>query len=67
VLTLTLAMTLLLSGTPASGTTTSALPLRGVLTPGQSLGGVRLGDTQQSVRARWGDRYTRCTVCRRTT
>ena len=66
-LTLTLALTLLLSGSPASGTSASGLPLRGVLTPGQSLGGVRLGDTQAAVSARWGTRHTRCTVCKRTT
>ncbi len=58
-LTLALSLTLLLAP--------PALPAQGVLTPGQSLGGVRLGDTQTSVRARWGSRYTRCTVCKRTT
>jgi hypothetical protein len=59
VLTLTLALTLLVS--------TPALPTQGVLVPGNHLGGVELGDTQAEVRARWGTRYTRCTVCRRTT
>jgi hypothetical protein len=67
VLTFTLALTLLLSATPASESSASGLPLRGVLAPGQHLGGVRLGDTQPSVRARWGSRYTRCTVCKRPT
>ncbi len=45
----------------------SRRPARGVLTPGQSLGGVRLGDTQAEVNARWGTRYTLCTVCTRPT
>ena len=66
-LTVTLALTLLLSGSPASDASASGLPLRGVLTPGQSLGGVRLGDTQAEVTARWGTRHTRCTVCTRPT
>jgi hypothetical protein len=67
VLTFTLALTLLLSGTPAADGATAGLPLRGVLAPGQSLGGVRLGDTQLSVRARWGPRFTHCAVCTRPT
>ncbi len=35
--------------------------------PGKSLGGIALGDTQASVRAKWGDRHTLCSVCRRPT
>lgn len=41
-----------------------ALPAQGVLAPGKSLGGVKLGDTQAAVRARWGGVHTRCAVCR---
>lgn len=57
--TLALALTLLLPG--------PALPQHGVLAPGQHLGGVRLGQTQAQVKARWGSRYTRCAVCTRPT
>lgn len=57
--TLALALTLLVSG--------PALPEKGVLAPGQHLGGVRLGDTQARVKARWGPRYTPCAVCTRPT
>lgn len=53
--TLALALTLLVSG--------PALPEQGVLAPGKHLGGVRLGDSQAQVRARWGSRYTVCAVC----
>lgn len=45
----------------------AAVPARGTLVPGASLGGVRLGDTPAAVRARWGGGYTRCTVCPGTT
>jgi hypothetical protein len=66
-LTVTLALTLLVSAPASADATAAGLPLRGVLAPGLSLGGVRLGDTAASVRARWGLRFTRCAVCRRTT
>ena len=66
-LTAALALTLLVSAPAAAETTAASLPARGVLTPGQSLGGVRLGDTAPQVRIRWGSRFTRCAVCRRTT
>jgi hypothetical protein len=66
VLTFALALTLLLSATPAQSGA-SSLPVGGVLAPGKHLGGVELGDTQQAVRARWGSRYTRCAVCARAT
>jgi hypothetical protein len=59
VVSLALALTLLVSG--------PALPEQGVLAPGQHLGGVRLGETQAQVKARWGSRYRLCTVCARPT
>ena len=62
-LTLTLALTLLVSGAPAAESRAATLPARGVLAPGQSLGGVRLGDTPARVTARWGVSHTRCSVC----
>jgi hypothetical protein len=67
-LTAALALTLLVS-TPAVADAPAAasLPARGVLVPGTSLGGVRLGDTPAQVRARWGARFTRCTLCARPT
>jgi hypothetical protein len=65
-LTAALALTLLVSA-PAAADATAALPSRGVLSPGQSLGGVRLGETPAQVRARWGPRFTRCAVCAGTT
>lgn len=58
-LTLALSLTLLLAPTGP--------PAQGVLVPGKSLGGIALGDTQAAVRAKWGDRNTVCTVCRRPT
>jgi hypothetical protein len=67
VLTLSLALTLLLSGAPAGESRAAAPPVRGVLAPGDSLGGVRLGDTPATVRARWGRSYTRCAICPRLT
>lgn len=52
---------------PASTAAQAAVPVKGVLAPGQSLGGVKLGDTQAAVRKRWGSRYETCAVCARTT
>jgi hypothetical protein len=59
VVTLALSLTLLVSS--------PALPAEGVLTPGKSLGGVRLGDTTAAVTKRWGSRHTSCALCKRTT
>jgi hypothetical protein len=39
------------------------LPLRGVLVPGQSLAGVKLGDTVATVKGRWGTAYRLCKTC----
>ena len=43
------------------------LPNPGVLVPGKSLGGVRLGMTQAEVRAQWGAAFGRCRGCRQET
>jgi hypothetical protein len=69
VLRLALALTLLLTAPVATAApeATAGLPARGVLAPGQSLGGLTLGATPATVRARWGTRYTLCAVCKRTT
>jgi hypothetical protein len=45
----------------------AALPVRGVLVSGESLGGVTLGDTPADVRATWGTSYTICDTCKLTT
>lgn len=63
-----LALALVLpTAAPATPLVQSAVPARGVLAPGKSLGGVKLGDTTAAVRARWGGRYELCRVCERTT
>ena len=43
---------------------TLALPHDGVVGPGVSLGGVRLGATPVAVRNAWGDGFGRCRGCR---
>jgi hypothetical protein len=55
----------LLAGT--CGTATAALPRDGALVPGRSLGGVRLGETAQQVRAHLGRDYGVCSGCTATT
>jgi len=45
----------------------ATLPPQGVLVPGRSLGGVRLGDTRAAVIARWGTGYGICRGCPATT
>lgn len=45
----------------------AALPVRGMLISGQSLGGVSLGDSPADVEATWGTDYTVCTTCTQTT
>jgi len=50
--------------TPAAA---AAPPEAGVLAPGTSLGGVRLGMTKADVRRTWGSSYGRCRDCDRET
>lgn len=45
----------------------AAPPIHGVLVPGQSLGGVRLGATPAQVERAWGKRHGVCRSCRQTT
>ena len=47
--------------------TALALPQAGVLAPGRSLGGVRLGETRAAVVARWGNSFGVCRGCERPT
>jgi hypothetical protein len=50
-----------------AGAATAGPPGAGVLVPGRSLGGVRLGMTLAQVEARWGRAYGRCRSCTRPT
>jgi hypothetical protein len=43
------------------------LPTRGVVVPGVSFAGVRIGDTEQRVRRVWGTTYVTCNYCTDTT
>jgi hypothetical protein len=45
----------------------AALPQQGVLVPGESLGGLRLGATRAQVAAVWGEEHGVCRSCRQTT
>lgn len=50
-----------------AGPAAAAPPRQGVLVPGKSLGGLRLGATPAQVKAAWGPSYGRCRDCLRTT
>jgi hypothetical protein len=58
-----LAALLFTGGSAAAPNGTTALPQRGVLVPGKSLGGVTLGMTKAQVRRAWGTRFGRCRSC----
>jgi hypothetical protein len=45
----------------------AAAPQRGLLVPGESLGGVRIGMTKADVKRVWGTDFGRCRDCPRTT
>jgi hypothetical protein len=47
----------------SSGPAAASLPRNGVLVPGKSLAGVRLGDTAARVQGRWGAGYRICGRC----
>src|SRR5919199_3174491 len=44
-------------------TAAGAPPRKGILVPGKSLGGLRLGMTAAQVKAAWGSDYGRCRGC----
>ena len=50
-----------------SGSAAAALPRQGVLVPGRSLGGVRLGEPAKQVRATLGTSFGVCRACAATT
>ena len=54
---------LLLVGLTLAAPAAAAPPHAGVLAPGQSLGGLRLGATNAQVERAWGRAYGRCTGC----
>jgi hypothetical protein len=39
------------------------LPVRGIVIPGVSLAGVKVGDTEQRVKKLWGDNFVVCKYC----
>jgi hypothetical protein len=45
----------------------ASAPREGVLDPGATLGGLRLGDTKAQVRRAWGNRFGSCRGCREQT
>ena len=50
-----------------AATVAASLPLHGSVVPGMSLGGLKLGDTQQRVVGHWGTKFAVCRGCRSTT
>jgi hypothetical protein len=46
---------------------TAHFPIRGVIVPGVSFAGIKLGDTEQRVRALWGSNFDTCGYCKDTT
>lgn len=60
-------MLVALAALAAAPAARAAPPRHGVLVPWHSLGGVRLGDSQRTVLARWGRSHGVCDGCRVTT
>jgi hypothetical protein len=50
-----------------AGSAAAALPKTGVLVPGRSLGGIRLGESSSAVRAELGRYYGNCRSCESST
>lgn len=55
-----LALVLVLAALAPSAGAASAFPTRGVLTPGQSLAGVKIGMTMTQVKRVWGSNFKLC-------
>ena len=47
-----------------SGTQQAHFPLKGIVVPGVSIGGIQIGMTEQQVLARWGHDFEVCVTCR---
>jgi hypothetical protein len=47
----------------ATATHSSNFPTRGLVVPGQTIGGIGIGMSQAQVRARWGNNFTICQNC----
>jgi hypothetical protein len=62
-----LLVTVLAVAALAAPAAVAGLPQAGTLVPGQSLGGIRLGESTHAVRAALGRRYGVCNDCSRTT
>lgn len=62
-----LALALVAAGLAAAPAAIGAPPRAGVVVPGKSLGGVRLGATRPQVRAAWGGSFGVCRGCREPT
>ena len=60
VLSLVLALT---SHSGAGQARATNFPIRGVVVPGKTIGGVGIGLTEKAVRARWGRNYALCKSC----
>ena len=58
------ALALVAAALTLPATSASSLPAQGVFIPGESLGGVRLGDTRTEVLDMWGSRHGVCRDCR---
>lgn len=57
------ALVALLSSGAATSSHGTAFPSKGLVVPGQSIGGVGIGMTELQVKQRWGGGYTVCTEC----
>ena len=55
------------NGVQAAQAKPATIPATGILVSGESLGGVRLGDTRSDVRKLWGHKFIVCEGCEPTT
>ena len=55
------------SALAAQARSSAHFPTRGIVVPGVSFAGIKLGDTEQHVQAVWGSNFTTCPYCKDTT
>ncbi len=60
---LALTVVVALSLLSSAGGQTTVFPARGIVVPGQSIGGITIGMTEAQVKQRWGANYYVCTEC----